>query len=1047
MKKQACRKLGYCRQLFIIAAMLCVCIGTYAQGITVTGVIVDDTNFPLPGVNVTVKETSAGTISDMDGKFSIQVPNERAVLRFTYIGFNPVEYPLNGKDNITVTLTESTQNLDEVVVVGYGVQKKSHLTGSISKVDMSGLEDIPVSRVDQALQGRIAGVQIQNTTSEVGEAPTIRVRGMGSISANSEPLVIIDGFPVEGGLGVVNPNDIESIEVLKDAASAAIYGSRAANGVIMITTKSGEIKKPKYTVKASYGTKHAYKLHPIMSSQEYVQMRARESQLLGVALPAQDFAFGTMSNNTDWQREGLRNAQIYNINFSVSGGTNEVKYYVSGAMVNDQGIMLDSEYKRFNVRAKIDAKLSERIKMGINLSPSYTDKQKPSSNFIDFYRTPSWLPVRHTEETAAITGAEAGSYASGAQFNNKTYTGIDPITGEERTVEVSPFNTRNHNPAKVLDTDKRYTDEYRLNTSAYLTIELMKGLEFKTSDGFNIRYLQNDGYRERDSKENGVVNRGYYNNNMKIDLLSENTLNYLKKVGDHDFNAMIGFSAQKTNISRAGIVGVDFPTDLINTINAAGTITLTENNGRVTGTWKEEEALLSYYARLIYSYQDKYLLSASWRTDGSSKFGDNNRWAQFPSVSLGWRISEESFMSNMDWLDQLKLRGSYGITGNDDIPNYAKMDLLGAADYSLGAGNGDKILGLANNFSTLGNASLQWEQTNEYNVGFDLSIFRRVSLNLEYYYSITKSMLYKRPISSITGYQDQWTNLGKVRNRGIELEINSTNIQKKNFSWNTSFNISSNSNMVLDLGGPESIITQGSDANEMYIAQVGKPAIQYYGFKTVGVWNNQQEIDDNPHHNSDQPGGLRVLNAVDDGRIDDNDRVALGDPFPDFTWGLTNSFKIYDFDFSFLIQGVQGVDVYNGDARYNESRKWNSNYVDGRWLSAEHPGDGKTPYFTNGLNWMLTDHVIEDGSYIALRDITLGYTLPSKYCKKIGLRNLRAYASAQNVAFWWPKSYRGVNPEARYTNDNYGSSPLIDGYQRGGFPIQRTISVGLELTF
>lgn len=1050
--------LFYKRISLFLTGLLFLTTTAFAQTKTVTGTVTDAENYPLIGVSISVIGSPGGTITDVDGSYSISVPAD-ASLQFTYIGFIPQTIPVKNENVINVTLLENKQTLDEVVVVGYGVQKKSHLTGSISKVDIGGLEDIPISSIDQALQGRISGVQIQNNTSEVGESASIRVRGMGSISASDSPLIIIDGFPVEDGLNNVNPADIESIEVLKDAASAAIYGSRAANGVIMVTTKSGEVKKPKYTFKANYGLKSAYKLHPIMTSQEYVNMRVNESRLLGLTeLPSQDFAYAALNqingDGTDWQKEALRTASIYNLNFSVSGGTNEVRYYISAAYVGDQGIMHYNENNRMNVRAKIDATLSKKVKVGINLSPTYVEKQKPGANFGDFYRYPSWMPVRHNEATAAFTGKEIGSYTQGSHFNNLIYSGIDPLSGNERVTgnPQNPFSTSNHNPRQIMDTDKRYTKEYRMNTFAYLTAQLAEGLEFRTSDGFNVNYTVNDGYRDRNSKQDGIQNRGYYDNRMKIDLLSENTLTYLKKINSHDFNLMGGFSAQKTNLNTAGIVGIDFPTDMIPTLNAAGSIATYEDGDRVTGTWKESEALLSAYARLMYSYQDKYLLSASWRTDGSSKFGDKNRWAQFPSVSLGWRASEESFMAGQEWIDQLKLRASYGVTGNDRIVNFAKMDLLSSANYSFGSGTGTVTSGMANNSSTLGNPRLQWEQTNETNLGIDVNLFRRIALTVEYYYSITKSLLFEQNISTITGYGKQWTNLGKVRNRGLEIDLTTYNIQQRNFSWQTSFNFSTNSNRLLDLGGPEYQISyvstdDGGGSQELYIAKVGEPSIQFYGFKTIGVWANQEEIDANPHHNSDQPGGLRVWDADDSGKIDDNDRVVIGDPFPDFTWGITNTFKYKNFDLSFLIQGVQGVDVFNDDARQLQTMRWNENYVKNRWISPEHPGDGKTPYETNGITRYLTDYMIQDGSYIALRDITLSYTLPGQFARKLGLQNLRTYVSGQNVAFWWPSDYKGINPEARYKSGGYASNPLIDGCQRGGFPIQRTFSIGVDVTF
>ncbi len=1019
----------------------------------VTGTVVDTENLPLIGVSVSVKGTTNGTITDLDGNYSLSVPDSKSVIVFSFVGFLRQEITVGTQNTINITLKEDIQNLEEVVVVGYGVQKKSHLTGSIAKVKTEGLEDIPVSRVDQALQGRIAGVQIQNTTSEVGEAPVVRVRGMGSISASAQPLVIIDGFPVEGGLGVVNVSDIESIEVLKDAASAAIYGSRAAGGVIFITTKSGDIKKPKYTIKASFGTKDAYKLHPIMTAKEYVDMRVAENNLAGTKLSDQDFAFACIDNNTDWQEEGLRTAHISNVEFSLSGGSKELKYYISGSYMNDQGIMINNEYEKMSARAKLDATLSKKVKVGINLNPTYTTKEKPSTQFIDFYRSPSWLPVKHTDATSAITGAAVGSYAYGAQFNNKIYSGVDPQTGLARTTKAtSPFSSANHNPRMVMDTDHRYTDDYRLQSSGYLTFDLTKELQFKTSNGANVRYSVSESYRDKDSKQDGITNRGGYGNALTTTLLTENTLTYLKKIDKHDINAMVGYSFQKTNYSTAGIVGLDFPTDYIHTLNAATSIAIYEANSkgileRATGTWKAEEGLESFYARLMYSYNDRYLLSASIRDDKSSKFGKDKQHGVFPSVSLGWRMSEELFMKNVKWISQLKLRGSYGVTGNDNIPNYANTNLVEPSNYSLGTGTGSVISGMSNTSGTLANPVLQWEQTDEYNYGLDFgALDGRIGLTAEYYYSITRKLLYTQPISSVSGFDYQWTNLGKVRNKGVEIELNGYPVKNKNLEWNASFNISFNRNKLLDLGGPSYLLNSG-EANELYMARLGDPAVQYYGFKTIGVWKDQAEIDANPHHSTDVPGGLRVWNANGDDKITDDDRVALGNPFPDFTWGFTNTLKYANFDLSILLQGVQGISVYNGDGRYNESRKWNKNYVEGRWISPEHPGDGKTPYFTNGFNWMLTDYMIEDGSYISLRDVTLGYTLLPKYSKKIGLSSLRAYISAQNLGFWWASSYRGINPESRIKTSPYYDSPLIDGYQRGGFPVQRTISAGINLTF
>lgn len=1022
---------------------------------TISGTVVDETNIPLTGVSVSVAGSTIGTITDIDGNYSIKVLNEQAVLNFSFIGYTNQSIQVNKQSLINVVLQEDTKVLDEVVVVGYGVQKKSHLTGAITKVKTDGLEDIPLTRIDQALQGRVAGVNIQNTTSEVGEAPTVRVRGLGSISTSSDPLIIIDGFPVPDGLGTVDANDIQSIEVLKDAASAAIYGSRAANGVIMITTKSGQAEKPTYTLKMYWGSKQAYKLHPIMSSREYVQMVTQEEILKGSSqLPNAEFAFSCIDNNTDWQDEGLRTANIYNLSFGVSGGKKDIKYYISGSYADDQGIMITNEFKKMNVRAKIDAKLSDKVNIGINMNPGHSKKNQPATNFIDFYRTPSWMPVTHTEATSALTGKPIGSYVHGAQFNNLTYTGIDPISGVERSVKVSPFNTANHNPRMIMDNQFISQEEYRMQASAYLDINIWDKLYFKTSNGFNISYRETNNYMNREAKKDGEPNRGLYQNRLYTDLLSENTFTYHNKIDKkHDIDALLGFSVQETATKTAGILGKEFPTDMVQTLNAATMIEQYEANSageaiQYTGTWAPPAVrLVSFFGRISYAYDDKYLLSASLRDDGCSKFGKDVLWAWFPSVSAGWRISEEEWLKgNTSWLDQLKLRLSYGVTGNNQLDDYANTNLVKQNNYITGTGNGVVTPGMGIGSSVLGNSGITWEQTNEYNTGVDISILNnRISLALDYYYSTTKKLLFLEPLNSASGYTEGWTNNGKVRNKGVEIELTTQNVKNKMLDWTSSFNFSLNKNKVLDLAGQESIITKG-ERNEMYIAKVGEPAVQFYGFKTEGIWKSTEEINNNPHHINDVEGGLRVANTNNDNVINDQDMVPLGTPFPDFTWGVINNLKYKSFDLSFLFQGVQGISVLNGDGFYNETMRWNENYVSNRWISPEHPGDGKTPYRKVGIDQMMTDYFVEDASYISLRDVTLGYTLPKKVSKKVSMKKLRAYASIQNLGYWWTGDYRGINPEARVTSGTY-NQPLISGYQRGAFPLQRTFSIGVDITF
>ena len=543
-------------RVLLLSALLMLSLASWAD-ISVVGRVVDASGEPLIGVNILLQGTTTGTLTNIDGEFAMDVPSSSSVLVISYIGYQTKELSAGNGNLGVITLDEVVQDIDEIVVVGYGVQKKSHLTGAVSKYSDENIGNQAVSRLDQALQGKIAGVSINNVSSEAGAAPQVRVRGMGSISASNEPLVVVDGYPMSDGLSFIDMNDVESIEVLKDAASAAIYGSRGANGVILITTKSGDIQKAKYSVKVYTGFKQAYKLHDLMDSHDYVRMLYNEEALGGASPTSSEKAWLSIDNHTDWQREALRNvANITNAQFSVSGGKKEAKYYISGSYTGDDGIMIHSRYDKVNVRAKVNATLSKNVEIGINISPSYTRRESPGTNFIDFYRTYSWLPVRHTEVTAALTGQPVGSYAHGRHFNNLEYTDIDG-----NVFTASPWGTNNNNPRCVIDNETRFTDDYRLNTSAYININICKGLVFRSQDGFYVQYRDNNIYHNANAKSDGDANYGLYTNRLYTDLLSENTLTYNATWGKHEFGAMAGFTANKTWSRTAGIKGTDFGDD------------------------------------------------------------------------------------------------------------------------------------------------------------------------------------------------------------------------------------------------------------------------------------------------------------------------------------------------------------------------------------------------------------------------------------------------------------------------------------------------------
>ena len=1002
-----------------------------------------------------IKGTSTGTATDVDGNYSITVPSANAVLEFSCLGYRAEERPVGKSTTINIRLNVDDNLLEDVVVVGYGTQAKSHLTGSISKLEGDGaLIDIPVSDVATALQGQIAGLTINNTTSEVGVVPVIRVRGTGSISADSSPLVIVDGYPVPDGLSTVLASDIKSIEVLKDAASAAIYGSRAANGVIMITTKSGKADEPHYSVKVYQGMKYAYKLHDLLTATEYLRLQEFEESVGGPAVKGQDRAAAWVEQNigaTDWQREGLRDfTGITNAQFSVSGGRKTMRYYTSASYTKDQGIMLQNSVDKLSVRTRLDVDLSPKVKFGYNIAANYSKTERPRNNFIDFYRTPSFLPVRHNDWTTEFTGGYTG-FARGSHFNQITTPTGDPDAYGNPTWDskVSPFNSANNNPKSVMANTERWSESMSGLGNAYLEVTLAKGLVFKSSNGFNARYNPSYSYENLNALKDGTPSSATFNSYLYVDLLSENTLTYNLVRGPHKLDLLAGYTAEKTRVQRVSLSGTGFPTDDIHTLNAATVFSLSASNngnGSGTGTFRYPDKVLeSGLARATYSFADKYLLSASLRLDRSSLFTRGNRNAWFPSISAGWRVSQEPWMQHIDWVNTLKLRASYGVTGNNNVNYFSALEVLGGANYATGSGNGALVSGTANNSSTLANADITWEQTDEFNFGVDFSALRnRINFSVDAYYSITRALLFEQPTQSFTGFTKYWNNIGRVRNAGVEFQLNTLNINRKDFSWSTDFNFSLSRNKLLEIGGERQVITQG-ERSENYIARVGEPLIQYYGFKTDGVWNTTAEIQANPHFAADVPGGLRIVDANGDGVLNDEDRIALGNPYPGFSYGLTNTIKYGKFDLSFLIQGVAGVTVFNGDVYYNESHKYNTAYLKDRWVSADYPGSGKVPYMKIGYDMLLTDYPLQNGSYVCLRNVIMGYTFSSKDLKgKLG--GLRIYLTGNNLAYIWSKDYKGVNPESRMTSGQY-SSPMISGYQRGGFPVTSTVTLGVDVKF
>jgi len=1056
---------------------LLVCLISFkvsAQTVKIKGVVTSADGRGIPGVSVVVKDTNKGVATNEKGEYEISVQKGK-ILEFKSLGYKIHLQGVANATTINVTLLDDVSSMNEVIVVGYGTQKKSTVSSAVSKLENKNLDEIPTSRLDNALIGKIAGLTVQNNSSEAGADPTLRVRGASSINANAEPLVVVDGHPIADGLAFINPYDVESIEVLKDAASSAIYGSRGANGVILVTTKKGVADKPKFSVKSYYGIKEAYSVYPILSTTDYTKLLFAEAALrendpsvpanLKNIINVNERAAYIIENQisgstTDWQQESLRNAGIYNMQLNVAGGKKDMRYYVSGNLQQDQGVMKDSENNRGNFRVKLDINLSPKLTLNVNINPTYTKIQRPAENFTNYYRFPSFLPVYHSAFTAAFVNQNtqwanlrAGDWAQARHFINLPYEGTMPDGSYWKSgANVNPFSSTNNTPLSHAEREDRFSESYRFQGGTDLTYNPSKSLSFKTSVGAYYLSREDKTLIRNEARKDGDVNQATITNGTTLDILWENTMNYKRSFGNHNFNGLLGFTVQGNSVTGSQQIGYSFPSDDFTTLNQAAYF-----DQAAAIPINVKTGLVSYLGRVNYDYKGKYIATASLRADESSIFGPGNRRGWFPAFSAGWNIASESFMKGTKrWLENLKLRASYGETGNNRITPFSYLDLLFRSNYVFGEGTGNVIAGQSpNNVVTFG-SDITWETTRSANVGLDVSLFKnKVQLSLEYYRSITDKLLLQQSQQAITGSDSFWNNNGKIRNQGFEVELTTNNIGTKNFNWTTSLNFAANRNKLLKLGGDEPYLFNYGERSEIYASIVGQPYVQFFGYKTDGVWLSQSEA--NAAIASGQTsvlqsyyreGGVKLKDINGDNKIDLNDRVIMGSPFPDFTWGITNTFKYKKFDLNILMQGSQGGQLINGDLFYNESKRQNENYIKNRWVSPANPGDGKTPYFNNGIaaDLLLTDYAVESASYAFLRNIIIGYTLPAKSLKKFKVNSLRLYGSVDNVFFITGSSYRGINPEARLNTAAY-ASPVISGYQRGGFPINRTYTFGLDFNF
>jgi TonB-linked SusC/RagA family outer membrane protein len=1038
------------KRKIIFTLLFVVGLFTYASAQTVTGVVTDaGDGSPLIGVNIVEKGTTNGTITDVNGNYSLKTLGEGPVLLFSFIGYDTKEIPVNGQSVINVVLGMDASDLDEVVVVGYGVQKKSHLTGSISKVKNDNLDQLPVAQASEALTGKISGVTIQTTDGSAGSAPTIRVRGVGSITGTSDPLVVIDGNVDSEGLSNLDMNDVESIEVLKDAASAAIYGSRAANGVIMVTTKSGTEGKPTFSFNAYYGRKWAPdfsdKYMDVGEWNNYVEEFLTEypdydaDEVItynGRTLTDRAQMINLMGTETDWLDTMFDGGNIQSYSLSARGGNENSKYFVSVNYLNDEGVLLTDSYEKINLRLKLDTKLNKKLSFGANVNPSYTSKRDFPIGIHDALRQSPWLPLYLDEDNMNYvnTGnseyesfyesfgrnADVGDYAMERFFDNYDLSSV--ISGAPTDTDIS--NTSNQNAyAKVVERDYRVY-YFKLNSSAYLKYKLMKGLNFTSTVNVNYKVKTDQEWQGSLSSRNYADDTSSnYDQDIKYEAVNENIFTYDKTIGKHDFSAVAGMSWEYSKTKESDMEGTGYEYDYITTLNAATEISTAE-------TLEYEETMHSVISRLNYAYGGKYLVSASARWDGSSRFGDDNKYGFFPAASFGWRLSEEDFLKGNDLISNLKLRVSYGTTGNKDgIELYQYLSLVSATTAVI-----DGSATAAFSPSNISNPDLKWEKSIELNAGIDVGLWNnRLNLGVDVYEKTSDDLLLEMDVPGITGFDYATVNKGEVKNSGVEIELNGQIISNSTLKWDASFNISFNKNELVDFAGSSGTITSvDSKRPAEYIALEGHPISSFYGYKYEK--DIPLEYISNPLYPiGATPQDVYVKDLNGDGFIDTDDRTLLGSPYPTAVWGFTNSLNAYGFDFSFTVQGSHGGKVRNMDPQYYENQfsskmDYTSDFADGDLVQEK----------------IYTDLFVQDASFIALRNVNLGYTLPSNLLSKAGIKKARVYMSGSNLVYLMADEYTSFNPEGITDGDD---SALTGGYQRGAAPITRALTFGVNLDF
>ena len=1027
----------------LLIAILLVSIRSFAQdSYSVSGIVTGADNVPIPGVNVIVLNTTRGTQTDFDGNYSLTVSNNE-VVQFSYIGFATQTVIIDGQSTLNITLQEDTSQLDEVVVIGYGTQRKSTITGSISKVVNETLDQIAVSRVDDALIGQVSGVNIQATNAEAGGAPTINIRGVGSISSDTGPALVIDGIVVSSEfLANIDMNDVESFEVLKDAASASIYGSEGANGVILITTKSGRAGKVRFSYQAYTGFKEAH------GSDDYRKdlndwadkERAATGTLSGETLYALDLVNIT-GINRDWQDVFFDGGTVTSHSLSARGGTENSTFSASLRALHDEGVVITDDYKLYTANLKFDTKVGKKLKFGLRASPSYTKQRRLPTSIHNPTRQSPWLPIFHTEETLQFINRDVypdvgvGDYFWENHLENRDY---DNDGNTER-----PRTSGDSNPYQQYVERQHYEFNTKLFGSTYLSYKLAQGLTAKTSLGVTLEQRKRDRYDGVNYHASGASRSNYFlENRFRTRLISDNTLNYKRVFGNHDLNVLAGLTVQQRKTEISQINGNGFTDDRLPNIQGANpdNTTAFQSNG--------ERKKIGMFARVNYAYKDKYLFNASFRRDGSSVFGLNNKWGNFPAVSIGWNVAKEDFLLTNDVVSNLKFRASYGFTGAENFnlttleeTIWPYLSLLQNTNAVVGNSlvSGISPLNIANN-------DLGWESSEELTVGLDYGFWNnKISGSIDYYRRNSDDLLLNNPVSYITGFNNGIVNLGEVQNRGLEFELRTRNITSEKFRWSSTIIASTNQNELLSFGDSNNALIEDTyGRNSQWINRIGEPISSFWGFvvdtDAYDETSFRTAYVDNPWNRiNGQADDTIVKDLNGDGIITEEDKTILGDPYPDLIYSFTNEFQLGQFDLSFMVQGSLGAQVNNIGDQYFYNWFGNRTRSGGE---AQAVADGLVPHESFIQEKVLTSEVIASADYFSLRNVNIGYNFDQDLLSKFGLAGLRIYATGQNLIYITADDYHGFNPE----HDDNGNIRAF-GSQRAGTPIFRTVTLGLNIDF